>query len=215
MLIDADSEFTGTLQEAGLMSITPLLGWRDYLFTHPDRVRGDSDYYLSRAQELRETVATVLAAGLSEGAQRALTDLAEEDSVDFCIMADLAGGVQIPGVDRLEPDDASHLQQFLHEEPWRSLEVDNEIAVCIAMLRAYGENAEETIWHESDPHLLKSISQAFGGVNGEQLGRFVAEINALGSKRHAGFDAELKALAIVCAEMAALRLGVQRPILFN
>lgn len=197
------------------MSITPLLGWRDYLFTHPDRVRGDSDYYLSRAQELRETIAVVLAGGLSEGAEQALTDLAEEDSVDFCIMMDLASGVQIPGVERLKSEDESHLHQFLHEEPWRSLEVDIEIAVCMAMLRTYGENEEDTIWYESDPHLLKSMSQAFQGVNREQLGRFVAEINALGARRHVEFDAELKALAMVGAESAARRLGVKMPVLFN
>lgn len=197
------------------MSITPLLGWRDYLFTHPDRVRGDSDYYLSRAKELRETIVAVLAGGLSEGAERALTDLAEEDSVDFCIMMDLANNVQIPGVDRLESEDELHLRQFLHDEPWRSLEVDIEIAVCLAMLRAYGESDEETIWYESDPHLLKSMSQAFQGVNREQLGRFVAEINALGAQRHVEFDAELKALAVVSAESAAHRLGVKMPVLFN
>lgn len=197
------------------MSITPLLGWRDYLHTHVDRVRGDADYYLLRAGEIRDIVHDVLGAGLSEGAVQALTDLAEEDSVDFSIMVDLGAGVHIPGVAALEESKAAKLRQFLEQEPWRSLAVDTEIAVCLAMLRGYGESEEETIWHMGDPHLLKSISRAFDGVNSEQLGRFVSEINALHTQPNIQFDAELKALALASVENAAHRLGIQTPVLFN
>ena len=197
------------------MSITPLLGWRDYVHAHVDRVRGDADYYLLRASELRDIVNDVLGAGLSEGAVQALSDLAEEDSVDFSILVDLAAGVSIPGVDPLPESEAVKLTQFLTEEPWRSLEVDTEIAVCLAMLRAYGENEYETIWHMGDPHLLKSISRAFDGVNKEQLGRFVAEINSLHVHPKIHFDNELKALAVASAEGAAIRLGIKAPTLFN
>lgn len=197
------------------MSITPLLGWRDYVHVRADRIRGDAEYYLTRAQEIRDVVSDVLAAGLSEGAEQALTDLAEEDSVDFCILVDLASDVSIPEVEPLAEETAAKLLQFLQREPWRSLEVDTEIAVCLAMLRAYGESEEETIWHMGDPHLLKSISRAFDGVNSEQLGRFVAEINALHTHPKIHFDVELKALAVASAENAAARLGVKPPVLFN
>ena len=66
-----------------------------------------------------------------------------------------------------------------------------------------------------DPHLLKSISRAFDGVNKEQLGRFVAEINALHTHPQIHFDTELKALALASAESAATRLGIKTPTLFN
>ncbi len=197
------------------MSITPLLGWRDYLHTHVDRVRGDAEYYLLRASEIRDIVYDVLGAGLSDGAVQALADLAEEDSVDFSILVDLASNVHIPGVAPLDEREALKLGQFLREEPWRSLEVDTEIAVCLAMLRAYGESEEETIWHMGDPHLLKSISRAFDGVNKEQLGRFVSEINALHCHPKIHFDSELKALALASADNAARRLGMRTPVLFN
>ncbi|MEM9621520.1 MAG: hypothetical protein AAF993_07730 [Pseudomonadota bacterium] len=197
------------------MSITPLLGWRDYVHVRTDRLRGDAEYYLSRAEELRDLVSDLLGAGLSEGAEQALADIAEEDSVDFCILVDLAEGVDIPDVTPLKPAQAEKLLQFLRQEPWRSLEVDTEIAVCLAMLRAYGENEEETIWHMGDPHLLRSISRAFGGVNKEQLGRFVEEINGLHTHPRIHFDLELKALAIASADNAAQRLGIRTPALFN
>ncbi|MFT7654285.1 MAG: hypothetical protein ACI9ON_002482 [Limisphaerales bacterium] len=197
------------------MSITPLLGWRDYLHVRSDKVRGDSEYYLTQAGVVRDLVATVLQVGLSEGAEQALTDLAEEDSVDFCIMIDLAAGLDIPGVEPLVGQQKQMLSQFLAQEPWRSLEVDTEIAVCLAMLRVYGESEAETIWHMGDPHLLKSISRAFEGVNKEQLARFVAEINTLAAQRAISFDNELCALSLACAESAANRLGTQAPSLFN
>jgi hypothetical protein len=197
------------------MSITPLLGWRDYLHVRPDKVRGDSEFYLTRAGVVCDAVSTVLQAGLSEGAQQALTDLAEEDSIDFCIMVDLAAGVDIPGVEPLVEEEQQKLNQFLNQEPWRSLAVDTEIAVCLAMLRVYGESDAETIWHMGDPHLLKSISRAFEGVNKEQLGRFVAEINALAARPAVQFDNELRALSLQSAENAAHRLRLQIPTLFN
>ena len=196
-------------------SITPLLGWRDYLHVRQDRIRGDADYYCMRAQEIRASVDDVLRAGLSAGAELALSDLAEEDSVDFCIMVDLANGVDIPDVLPLDNNTQAKLYQFLAEEPWRSLEVDTEINVCLAMLRVYGENEEETIWHMGDPHLLKSLSRAFQGCNREQLGRFVSEINTLNAKAKIHFDAELQAMSCASAEIAAHRLGIPQPTLFN
>ena len=197
------------------MSITPLLGWRDYLHVRRDRVRGDAEYYCSRSQEIRELVADVLGAGLSEGAIKALGDLAEEDPVDFCIMVDLAEAVDIPDVQPLHNEDIAKLRMFLQAEPWRSLQVDTEIAVCLAMLRAYGESEEETIWHMGDPHLLRSISLVFETVNREQLGRFAADMNALNRKPGINFDVELMAISTAGAENAAIRLGIQPPELFN
>ncbi len=197
------------------MSITPLLGWRDYLHVRRDRVRGDVEYYCTRAEEIRELVSDVLGAGLSEGALKALSDLAEEDTVDFCIMVDLANEIDIPDVAALHKEDSAKLRQFLSMEPWRSLQVDTEIAVCLAMLRAYGESDEETIWHMGDPHLLRSISLVFETVNKEQLGRFAAEINALNRRPNINFDSELMAISTAGASSAAIRLGIQAPELFN
>ena len=197
------------------MSITPLLGWRDYLHIRPDKIRGSADAYCARAEEIRDIIAQVLHAGFSTGAEQALTDLAEEDSVDFCIMVDLANHVDIPGIEPLDKEDTIHLLQFLEAEPWRSLVVDTEIAVSLAMLRAYGESEEETIWYMGDPHLLSTLSKTFESVNKEQFGRFIAEINSLCRDRGLRFDDELMALSRASANRAADRLGLQPPILFN
>ncbi len=198
-----------------MSSITPLLGWRDYLHVRRDRVRGDADYYLARASEIRDIIIDVLGAGLSEGAEQALGDLAEEDMVDFNILVDLSNEVDIPGVEALEHEDAAKLRQFLAEDPWRSLCADTEINVCLAMLRSYGESEDETIWHMGDPHMLRSISTAFDAANNEQMGRFVAEINNLARRPNIRFDNELTAIIIAGAESAAARLGVHPPDLFN
>lgn len=198
-----------------MSSITPLLGWRDYLHVRGDRVRGDAEYFCSRAEELRDLVGRVLQSGLSEGAEQALGDLAEEDMVDFCILVDLANEVDIPGVTSLEHEDAAKLRQFLATEPWRALIVDTEINVCLAMLRSYGESEAETIWHMGDPHMLKTISRAFEAADREQLGRFVAEINRIAARPAVRFDTELMALMTAGAERAAERLGIQPPSLFN
>lgn len=198
-----------------MTSITPLLGWRDYLHVRRDRVRGDAEYFCNRALELRELVVDLLGGGYTEGVEQALGDIAEEDTVDFCILVDLANQVDIPDVEALEDEDAEKLQQFIHSEPWRSLEVDTHINVCLAMLRAYGESEAETIWHMGDPHLLRTMSRAFETTNSEQLGRFVADINALAKRADINFDHELQAIARAGADNAAHRLGIQTPALFN
>lgn len=193
-------------------SITRLLGWRDFTHMHSDRVRGDAEYYCDRAGELHEELEFILSSGLNEGAEASLTHLAEEDIVDFCIMADLANHVDIPGVRSLSIETARCLEQFIASEPWHALLADTEIMVCLAMLRAYGENEEDTVWHVNEPYLLTAISRALDDCNEEQLGRFVAETNALAKLSDIIWDDELNDLMTVCANRAAQRLGVKHPL---
>ena len=198
-----------------MSSINLLLGWRDYLSVRPDLVRGDVEYFCSRAQELRDLVVRVLSGGLSEGAEQSLGDMCEADMTDFCILIDLAAQVNIPDVEALPDDVAAALTLFVDQEPWRSLAIDNDITVCLTMLRAYGEDSAAQIWHMGDPHILRSISRVFEGVNKEQLGRLAGEINHLAEEGHVDFDVELMALIVACAERAAARLGVAPLPIFN
>ena len=195
-------------------SINSLLGWKDYLHIRGDKVRGDSDYFCARAQELRELLSDLLSAGLSEGAEAALTDLCEGDVVDFCITQDLAAQVDIPDVVELPESQAAALSLFLEHEPWHSLVVDTHINVCLAMLRAYGEDESATMWHMGDPHILRTLSDTFERVDREQLGRLAAEINSLAGRVDMHFDQELKALVVACGERACQRLRVAPVVLF-
>ena len=184
-------------------SVTRLLGWRDYLHARSDRLQGDAEYFVNRASEMRDELEFVLRNGLNEGAEASLGELAEEDMVDFCIMADLANHVDIPGVGPLAPETARCLEQFFDNDPWHALMADVEIIVCLAMLRAYGESDEETIWHRNDPYLLTAISRALDDCNEEQLGRFVAETHSLAERNDVQWDEELGELMAVCVNRAA------------
>lgn len=194
-------------------SIARLLGWRDYLHLRRDKVRGDAEAYCDRAQEIRELVAKTLSGGLTDAASYALGDLAEGDIVDFCVMVDLANGVEIPDVEPLDDDTREWLMQWRETEPWRALTVDTDINVCLAMLRAHGQEPDEIIWHMGDPHLLRTISQVFEQVDREQYARFVVEINVLVTSHKYNFDSELLALLNVASDNAAHRIGVEpKPI---
>ena len=192
-------------------SVTKILGWRDYLHARSDRVQVDAEYFVDRASEIRDQLEFVLANGLNEGAEASLGELAEEDMVDFCIMADLANHVDIPGVEQLAPETARCLEQFFVNDPWHALMADVEINVCLAMLRAYGESEGETIWHLNDPYLLTAISRALDDCNEEQLGRFVAETQTLAERSDIVWDDELNELMAVCVNRAAGRLRVRHP----
>ncbi len=196
-------------------SIIPLLGWRDFVHLRQDHVRGDADSYCTRAAELRELVTRTLSGGLNEASEEILADIAGDDIVDFCILVDFANDVDIPDVDPLDEDTREWLSRWVENDPWRSLAIDTDISVCVAMLRAYGKNEQETIWHMSDPHLLRSISRVFDAVDREQYLHFVGEINALHEAAAVSFDSELIALTTASAERAAERLGIQQAILFN
>ena len=196
-------------------SIIPLLGWRDFVHLRQDHVRGDVDHFCTRASELRELITRTLSGGLNEASEEILADIAGDDIVDFCIMVDLAGDIDIPDVDALDEDTREWLSRWIESEPWRSLAVDTDISVCIAMLRAYGKSDEETVWHMSDPHLLRSISRVFDAADREQYLHFVGEINALYELSTVNFDSELIALTTASAERAAERLGIRQEPLFN
>lgn len=192
-------------------SVTKLLGWRDFLHARSEQVESDAEYFCDRAREMREEIEFVLANGLNEGAEDSLGELAEEDMVDFCIMADLANHVDIPGVEPLSAETARCMEQFLANDPWHALLADAEIVVCLAMLRAYGESERDTIWHRNDPYLLTAISRALDDCNEEQLGRFVAETDALAQRNDIAWDEELADLMTVCINRAARRLRVKHP----
>ncbi|MEQ8693039.1 MAG: hypothetical protein RIC89_19670 [Pseudomonadales bacterium] len=194
---------------------TQLLGWHDFLHVRQDKVRGDVEYFCMRAGELAELVKGMLSAGYSASAEQVLGDLSEGDMVDFAILVDLADGVDIPDVEPLPASVRDLLQRFLHNDPWRALVVDTNIIVCLAMLRSYGHTDEDSIWYHSEPHLVRSLSKAFEGVDREQFNRLVAEINALSEDPNTSFDAELIGMATVSAELAAERLGLKPPVLFN
>ncbi len=196
-------------------SIIPLLGWLDYVHLRQDHVRGDVEYYCSRAVELRELVTRSLSGGLNEASEEILADIAGDDIVDFCIMVDFANDIDIPDVPPLDHTTRDWLAHWLSLEPWRALAVDTDISVCKAMLHAYGKSDEDTVWHMSDPHLLRSISRVFEAVDREQYLHFVGEINLLAANPKFSFDSELIALTMASADRAAQRLGIRAEPLFN
>src|SRR5262244_2079597 len=101
-----------------------LLKWRESR-TLAVEDRALAEEFASRASDLRSQVSFLLSGGLTEGAIEALGALAEEDMVDFCILVDLAAGIPIGGIEPLDAETRLHLTEFLDEEPWRSLAVDN------------------------------------------------------------------------------------------
>jgi hypothetical protein len=106
-----------------------LLKWRDARTLATDD-RALAEEFAARAADVRSQVSFLLSGGLTEGAVAALAALAEEDMVDFCIMVDLASGVDISGVAPLDAETRVHLSEFLDEEPWRSLATDNDITIA-------------------------------------------------------------------------------------
>ena len=138
--------------------------------------RALADEFSTRADDVRSQVVFLLGGGLTEGASDALATLAEEDMVDFCIMVDLAGGVEIDGVTPLDATTRLHLTEFLEQEPWRSLAVDNDITVALAMIEETLGTADATPWHRTSPHLPVTLANLMDRVDREQYLRFVGEL---------------------------------------
>jgi hypothetical protein len=182
-----------------------ILKWRESkLLAIEDHALADE--FATRATEVRSQVCFLLSGGLTEGAEEALAALAEEDMVDFCIMVDLAGGVAIGGLDPLDAQTRLHLTEFLDEEPWRSLSVDNDIIVALAMIEEILAEAEVP-WYRASPQLPVTLANLMDRVDREQYVRFAAEFEAR-LKRHPDHAWDAVVLVREIVRAGARRLGV-------
>lgn len=159
-----------------------LLKWRESR-TLAIEDRALADEFSARAADLRSQVSFLLSGGLTEGADETLAALAEEDMVDFCILVDLADGVVIDGIAPLDAETRLHLSEFLDEEPWRSLAVDNDITIALATIEDMLLQADEAPWYRVAPQLPVTLANLMDRVNREQYMRFVGELDAR-LKRH-------------------------------
>lgn len=189
--------------------------WRDDLHRRLAATREEDAAhraaFVARAQELADEVAFVLGNGLTEGAVEALSALAEQDMVDFCIMVDLAAAVSIAGVTPLAPEVRRHLEEFLDNEPWHSLMVDNDLTVALAMVEAVAAAGAEVPWYETSPNLIRVTARVLDGANAEQVQRFVGELNALGEASGAPIPNDAAEILRYIVRGAAQRLGIEPP----
>ena len=156
-----------------------LLRWRESRALAVDEDAALAEEFTTRAVDVREQVAFLLGSGLTEGASEALTALAEEDMVDFCIMVDLAAGVPIDGVEPLDETTRLHLEEFLDQEPWHSLAIDNDITVAIGTIEDLLVRADATTpWYRISPQLPVTLANLMDRVNREQYLRFAGELDA-------------------------------------
>ena len=187
--------------------------WRDLnrrIHTVKSDEENQAEEFAERAAEIRENLAFLLGAGLSEGAEVALNSLAEGDMNDFCIMVDLAEPVEISGVEPLSEDIRKHLHNFLDKEPWRSLVIDHDITVALACLDEVGANATNVPWYEAAPHLVELMARVLDQANKEQLIRFVGEYNALAERDQLHLPAQLVGIFDELVHAATQRLGMPR-----
>ncbi len=203
-------KFTKNHDSSGLRFWT----WRDLnrkLQAARSEDETQAEEFTQRANEVREEVQFLLGAGLSEGAEQALNSLAEEDMTDFCILVDLAEPLDLPGVTPLPEETRRHLHQFLDQEPWHSLAIDNDITVALALLDSVGATTTNRPWYEYAPHLVELVARLMDQVNKEQFLRFVGEYNALAERDNLHLPQELPQVFESLVHGAAQRLGVQMP----
>lgn len=169
-----------------------------------------AEAFSSRAAEVHAQVTFLLSQGFSEGANESLSALAEGDMVDFCVMVDLAGAVHIPGVAPLDEGTRLHLEEFLDQEPWHSLAVDNDITITLATIEDLLERmATGEPWYHVSPQLPVTLATLMDRVDREQFMRFAGELtgrqqNVRNAAEHLRFLNE-----IIIA--GALRVGVRPP----
>ncbi len=185
--------------------------WRD-LNRKLQRAKEEDDaqaeQFAERAREVREEVIFLLGGGLSEGAEQSLNALAEEDMNDFCILVDLAEPVEIDGVEPLDDTTRENLHQFLDQEPWHSLAIDNDIIVVIACLDEVGSEPTNRPWYDTAPDLVPLLAKVLDRVNNEQLIRLVGEFNALVERDHLQLSNELTKILEELIHQASNRLGL-------
>lgn len=182
-----------------------LLKWRESKAMAVED-RALAEQFATRAAEMRSEVEFLLSGGLTEGASAALAALAEEDMVDFCIIVDLAGGVAIDGVPPLDADARLHLGEFLDEEPWRSLAVDNDITVALAMIEEAVLRSEGEPWYRTSPQLPVTLANLMDRVDREQYQRFAGELD-LRLQRHPDRAADVVAIVREIVRSGARRVG--------
>jgi hypothetical protein len=168
--------------------------------------RALAEQFAARAAEVRSEVDFLLSGGLTEGASEALAALAEEDMVDFCIIVDLADGVDIDGVVPLDADTRMHLTEFLDEEPWRSLAVDNDITVALAMVEETVARSDREPWYRTSPQLPGSLANLMDRVDREQYLRFSSELD-LRLQRHPDHASDVVAIVREIVRSGARRVG--------
>jgi hypothetical protein len=164
------------------------------------------EQFAARAAQVRSEVDFLLSGGLTEGASAALGALAEEDMVDFCIIVDLAEGVTIDGVAPLDARTRQHLGEFLDQEPWRSLAVDNDITVALAMVEETVARSDQAPWYRTSPQLPVTLANLMDRVDREQYLRFSAELE-LRLQRHPQHAADIVALVREIVRGGARRVG--------
>lgn len=164
--------------------------------------------FSDRAAEVRADLEFLLSRGLSLGAQESLGALAEGDMVDFCIMVDLAEPVDIPGVEALPKSIRADLASFLDQEPWRSLALDHDITVAVALLDSVGSEMTDAPWYRHTPGLFDLLGHVLSQVDKEQLLRLVGEYNALAERDHLSFSDDVFALLQTLIQQASRRLGL-------
>ncbi len=158
-----------------------ILKWREAKALATDDATLE-EAFVERAAELHSDVTFLLSAGLTEGAVAALTALAEQDMVDFCIMVDLASGMNIGGVAQLSAPTQQHLSEFLDRDPWYSLSVDNDITVTLAMIEDVLAHAPEVPWYRTSPQLPVTLANLMDRVDREQYARFAEELQTLAAR---------------------------------
>jgi hypothetical protein len=171
-----------------------------------------AEAFAARASDVRNQVDFLLGGGLTEGAEEALSALAEQDMVDFCIMVDLAAGIGIDGVDPLDEETRLHLQEFLDEEPWRSLGIDNDITIALATIEDMLLRADEAPWYRVAPQLPGTLANLMDRVNREQYLRFAAELQAR-LKKHPNVESDGLVIVREVVHGGARRVGAH-PVAF-
>src|SRR5262245_48766135 len=166
-----------------------------------------ADEFAARAADIRSQVVFLLGGGLTEGADEALGTLAEEDMVDFCIMVDLAAGIPISGIEPLDAETRLHLTEFLDEEPWRSLVVDNDITIALATIEEMLLQADEAPWYRIAPQLPVTLANLMDRVNREQYIRFAGELESR-LKRHRDLASDGIVIIREIVRAGARRVGV-------
>lgn len=187
------------------MADVDLMKWRESRTLATDD-RALSESFSERAAELRSQVSFLLGGGLTDGAVEALGALAEEDMVDFCIMVDLAGAIDITDVAPLDAETRLHLSEFLDREPWRSLAVDNDMTVVLAMIEDILLQSTSAPWYRVSPQLPVTLANLMDRVDREQYLRFAAELEGL-LQRHPGPAAGGVGVVLEIVRIGARRVG--------
>jgi hypothetical protein len=169
-----------------------------------------AEAFSSRAAEVHAQVKFLLSQGFSEGANESLAALAEGDMVDFCVMVDLAGAVDIPGVAPLDESTRLHLEEFLDQEPWHSLAIDNDITIALATIEDLLERmANGEPWYHVSPQLPVTLATLMDRVDREQFMRFAGELT--GRQQHVRNSAERLRFLNEIIIAGAHRVGVRPP----